>query len=261
MNIIVCVKQVPEIALVSVDEGQGQVKLPQGPGIINPFDSYAIEEALRLKEAHGGKVTAISLGGKESELALREALALGADEAVHLSDDSFANADAIGVAAILAAGIKKIGEHDLVLLGKQAVDSDDAAIHGAVGGFLNEPAVMFVRKIDSIDGDKIVVERMTDAGADKVTLPLPAVMSVVKEINEPRLPSLKGKMMAKKKPIQAYGAGDLDLGAYQELLGNASTVAKAASPPARQKGEIISGETPEEIADKLFTKLRENQVI
>lgn len=261
MNIIVCVKQVPEIALVSVDEGQGQVKLPQGPGIINPFDSYAIEEALRLKEANGGKVTAISLGGKESELALREALALGADEAVHLTDDSFLSADAIATAGILAAGIKKIGEHDLVLLGKQAVDSDDAAIHAAVGGFLDEPAVMFVRKIESVSDGKLVVERMTDAGADKVSLPMPAVLSVVKEINEPRLPSLKGKMMAKKKPIQAYGAGDLDLSAVQELLGNRSTVAKAANPPARQKGEIITGETPEEVADKLFSKLREGQVI
>jgi electron transfer flavoprotein beta subunit len=261
MNIIVCVKQVPEIALVTVDEGQGQVKLPQGPGIINPLDSYAIEEALRLREAQSGTVTAISLGGKESELALREALALGADQAVRLSDDSFAGIDAIGIAAVLAAGIRKIGEYDLVIFGKQAVDSDDAGIHAAVGGFLALPAAMFVRKIESAVDGKLVVERMTDSGADRVSMPLPAVISVVKEINEPRLPSLKGKMMAKKKPIQAYGAADLDLSAHQKLLSDASQVAKAANPPARQKGEMISGDTPEEIADNLFVKLRKGQII
>jgi electron transfer flavoprotein beta subunit len=255
------VKQVPEIALVSVDADKGELNLPQGPGIINPFDSYAIEEALRLKEAHGGKVTAISLGGKESELALREALALGADVAVHLSDEAFSNIDAVATAAILAAGIKKLGDHDLVILGKQAVDSDDASIHAAVGGFLNEPAVMFVRKIESIDDGKMVVERMTDEGADRVTLPLPAVISVVKEINEPRLPSLKGKMMAKKKPIEKMSAGELEIGGDSPLLQSASSVTKAASPPPRPKGEMLTGDTPEELADKLFTKLREDQVI
>lgn len=261
MNIIVCVKQVPEIALVTVDGGKGELKLPQGPGIINPFDSYAIEEALRLKEKHGGKITALSLGGKECEYALREALALGVDDAVHLSDDSFSGADAIATAAILAAAIKKLESHDLVLLGKQAVDSDDATIHAAVGGFLNEPAVMFVRKIESVESDAIVVERMTDDGADKVTMSLPAVMSVVKEINEPRLPSLKGKMMAKKKEIKVMSAGDLDLDAGSPFLAAQSEIVRADTPPARSKGEIITGETPAEVADKLFEKLRESQVI
>lgn len=257
MNIVVCVKQVPEIALVTVDGDKGELKLPQGPGIINPFDSYAIEEALRLKEKHGGKITAISLGGKECEYALREALALGVDEAVHLSDNAFSGADCMTTAAILAAGIKKLGEHDLVFLGKQAVDSDDATVHSAVGGFLNEPAVMFVRKIEAVEDKSITVERMTDEGADKVTMPLPAVISVVKEINEPRLPSLKGKMMAKKKEIALLSAADLGL----DSVANASMVTRADVPPARPKGEIISGETPAEIAEKLFAKLRENQII
>ncbi len=257
MNIVVCVKQVPEIALVTVDDAKGELKLPQGPGTINPFDSYAIEEALQLKEKHGGKITAISLGGKESEYALREALALGVDEAVHLTDPAFGEADSLAAAAILAAGIKKLGGHDLVLLGKQAVDSDDATIHGAVGGYLNEPAAMFVRKIEEVTGDSIVVERMTDDGADRVTMPLPAVISVVKEINEPRLPSLKGKMMAKKKQITAYSAADLGL----DAIAPGSSTVRVDTPPARPKGEIISGETPAEIADKLFAKLRENQVL
>jgi electron transfer flavoprotein beta subunit len=257
MNIVVCVKQVPEIALVTVNDVKGELKLPQGPGTINPFDSYAIEEALRLKEKQGGKITAISLGGKESEYALREALALGVDEAVHLTDPTFADADSLTVASILAAGIRKLDGHDLVLLGKQAVDSDDATVHGAVGGYLNEPAVMFVRKIEEVAGDSIIVERMTDDGADKVTMPLPAVISVVKEINEPRLPSLKGKMMAKKKQITTYSAADLGL----DQVSSGSSTLRVDTPPARPKGEIIAGETPAEIADKLFAKLRENQVL
>ncbi|MCK4858108.1 MAG: electron transfer flavoprotein subunit beta/FixA family protein [candidate division Zixibacteria bacterium] len=261
MNLVVCVKQVPEIALVTVDADKGELNLPQGPGIVNPLDSYAIEEALRLKEQHGGKVTAISLGGKESEYALREALALGVDEAVHLSDESFSGADAIAMAAILAAGIRKLEEHDLVLLGKQAVDSDNAAIHAAVGGFLNEPAAMFIRKIESVGDGSITVERMTDDGVDKVTMPLPAVISVVKEINEPRLPSLKGKMMAKKKQITVYDAADLGLDAATPGMPSGSNVSTVTNPPARPKGEIIAGETPEEIADKLFVKLREDQVL
>jgi electron transfer flavoprotein beta subunit len=261
MHFVVCVKQVPEIALVTVDSDQGELKLPQGPGIINPFDSYAIEEALRLREKHGGKITAVSLGGKESEYALREALALGVDEAVHLSDDSFSNSDPMNVAAILSAGIRKVGEYDLVLLGKQAVDSDEATVHAAVGGFLGAPAVMFVRKVEELSADSITVERMTDDGADKVTMPLPAVISVVKEINEPRLPSLKGKMMAKKKQIALLAAADLGLDSGSAELTPKSQAVKAETPPARPKGEMITGETPAEIADKLIAKLRENQVI
>jgi electron transfer flavoprotein beta subunit len=261
MKLIVCVKQVPEIPLVSVDAQKGELSLPQGPGMINPFDSYGIEEALRLKEKNGGSITALSLGGKEADYALREALALGVDEAVHLLDDAFAGADAITNARLLAAGIRKCGEFDLVFLGKQAVDSDASTIPSAVGGFLNLPAVMFVRKIEAIGDGKITVERMTDDGFDRVTVPLPAVISVVKEINEPRLPSLKGKMMAKKKEIIIHNAAALGVTPGSPELTSGSQVSKVANPPARPKGEMISGSTPEEVADKLFTKLRDSQVL
>ncbi|TFH65893.1 MAG: electron transfer flavoprotein subunit beta/FixA family protein [Candidatus Zixiibacteriota bacterium] len=261
MKLMVCVKQVPEIPLVSVDAQKGELSLPQGPGMINPFDSYGIEEALRLKEKNGGTITAISLGGKESDYALREALALGVDDAVHLMDDAFAGADAIATARLLAAGIRKCGDFDLVFLGKQAVDSDASTIPAAIGGFLGLPAVMFVRRIEAIGDGKITVERMTDDGFDKVTVPIPAVISVVKEINEPRLPSLKGKMMAKKKEIIVYNAAALGVGAGAPELTSVSHVAHVTNPPSRPKGEMITGSSPEEIADKLFTKLRDQQVL
>ena len=261
MNIVVGIKQVPEIPLVTVDSDKGVVNLPQSPGMMNPFDTYAIEEALRLKEKHGGTVTALSLGGKDADYALREALALGADEAVHLMYDLFHNTDSIGVALAIAAGIKKLGNVDLVLFGKQAIDSDAATVPPAVGGFLNCPAVMFVRKIDSVADGKMQVERMTDDGYDKVTVTLPAVVSVVKEINEPRLPSLKGKMSAKKKTVAALSAADLGLVPGNSEFENAGKILKASPPAARPKGEIISGASPAEVADKLFIRLRENQIL
>ncbi len=261
MNIVVCVKQVPEIALVSVDSATGTLNLPQSPGMINPFDAYAIEEALRWKEKSGGTVWVLSLGGKEADYALREGLALGADEAVHLMDDKFADLDTIGASFVLAAGIGKIGSADLVIFGKQAVDYDSSSVGAAVGGVLNWPAVMYVRKIDSIGDGRIVVERMTDDGFDKVSSPLPALISVVKEINEPRLPSLKGKMNAKKKTVAIYTAADLGVDMSSSVMTAASKTLKATNPPARPKGEMITGATPEEIADKLFTKLRESQII
>ncbi len=261
MNIFVLVKQVPEIALVSVDEAKGEVSLPQGPGVLNPFDSYALEEALKLKEQHGGSVTAITVGGKSSEVALREALSLGVDKAVLVSDEAFQNSDNQAVGKILAAAIEKLGDFNLILGGKQAVDSDDAMVPAAVAARLGVAQAMFVRKISEASDSAITVERSTETGHDVVEITLPAVVSVVKEINEPRLPSLKGKMMAKKAKIETLTAADLGLDSEGVGEKSHSKFEKASKPPPRPAGEIIEGETPEEIADKLFKKLRENQVV
>ena len=261
MNIVVCVKQVPEIALINVDEAEGKVVFPQGPGVINPFDSYALEEALRIREKSGGKITAVSVGGKETEVALKEALALGVDEAVCLDDPSFENSDGQALGYILAKGIDKIGDSELVLCGKQAIESDNAMVGPAVAENIGSAQAMFVRKVESYDDSSIIVQRMTEDGYDTCELALPAVLSVVKEINEPRLPSLKGKMKAKKAQIPHWSAADLGVDTSRVGASSPSSVDKAKNPPPRPEGEMISGETPEEIADKLFTKLRENQVI
>ncbi len=261
MDIVVLVKQVPEIALIKVDEAANKVELPQGPGTVNPFDEYAVEEALRLKEKHGGKCIVMSVGTERTESALRNCLALGVDDAYLLSDEAFAGSDPQAIAKILAAGLKKLGSYDLILAGKQAIDSDSAQVPGAVAAHLDIPQAMFVKKIESIDGNKAVVDRTTEDGYDVVEVTLPAVLSVVKEINEPRLPSLKGKMAAKKKQITTWTAADLGLDTGSIGANSGTKTVKVAPPPERPKGEIIEGETPEEIADKLFTKLREKQII
>jgi electron transfer flavoprotein beta subunit len=262
MNIVVAIKQVPEIELVRVDEGAGKVMLPSGPGVVNPFDEYAIEEALRIKEKSGGKVTVITVGSDRAESALRQGLAVGVDEAVLVTDPGFEGSDPQAVARILAAAIRKIGDVHLVLAGKQAVDDDSAQVPAALAANLDWPQVLFVRKTEQISETEATVQRTTEEGYDTVTTALPAVMSVVKEINEPRLPSLKGKMAAKKAAIVKWTAADLDGSLLETVGANSPTKSlKAAAPPPRQKGEIISGETPEEIADTLIKKLRDDQVI
>ena len=261
MDIVVLVKQVPEIALIKVDEAANQVVLPQGPGMLNPFDEYAVEESLRLKEMFGGKSVVISVGTDRTESALRDCLALGVDEAYLLSDEMFAGSDSQAIGKILAAGIKKLGGYDLILAGKQAIDSDSAQVPGAVAAILDLPQAMFVKKIEAVNNGKVTVYRTTEEGYDVVELSLPALISVVKEINEPRLPSLKGKMAAKKKPITKWTAADLDLDTAG-IGGNSGTKTVKVSPPQpRPKGEVISGESAEEIADKLFDKLHDNQLI
>jgi len=259
MNIAVLIKQVPEIDLVKVDEAAGEVVLPSGPGVVNPFDEYAVEEALRLKEAHGGKVSVISFGSERTESALRACLALGVDEAILISDPIFEKSDPQAVGKILSAGLKKLGEFDLVLAGKQAIDDDSAQVPAAVAGVLDLPQVMFVKKFDSVENDKATVWRTTEEGYDVVEVALPAVISVVKEINEPRLPSLKGKMMAKKAQITKWTAADIGLSDESVGANSNTDILKVSAPPPRQKGEMIEGETPQEIADKLYDKLKQNQ--
>jgi len=261
MNIVILIKQVPEIALVKVDETANEVVLPQGPGTVNPFDEYAVEEALRLKEKHGGKCVVISVGSDRTESALRACLALGVDDAYLLSDDIFNGSDPQAIGKILTAGLKKLGDFDIILAGKQAIDSDSAQVPGAVASHLDIPQAMFVKKIESVEDNKAVVFRTTEEGYDVVEANLPSVFSVVKEINEPRLPSLRGKMAAKKKTITKWNASDLGLDGSDIGAQSGTKVIKVAPPSPRPKGEIIEGETPDEIADKLFQKLRENQVI
>lgn len=261
MKVVVLVKQVPEIALIKVDESANQVVLPQGPGVVNPFDEYAVEEALRIKEKTGGSVVVVSVGTERAESALRDCLALGVDEAYLLTDEAFTGSDPQAVGTILAAGLKKIGDFDLVLAGKQAVDSDAAQVPGAVAAALDLPQAMFVKKFEEVGDGKATVQRTTEEGYDVIDIKLPAVVSVVKEINEPRLPSLKGKMAAKKKTITKWSAADIGIEASGVGANSGTKQTKVAPPPPRSSGEIIEGETPEEIADKLFNKLRENQVI
>jgi len=261
MKITVIIKQVPEIELVRVDEAAAKVVLPAGPGVVNPFDEYAIEEALRIKEKLGGQVVVLTVGSERAESALRQALSVGVDEAILATDPTFDESDPQSVARILAAAINKMGDVGLVLSGKQAIDDDSAQVPAALAAHLSWPQVLFVRKTESITENEAVFQRTTEEGYDTIAVALPTVVSVVKEINEPRLPSLKGKMAAKKTPITKWSAADLGVDAGSVGKNSPTKVAAVLSPAPRQKGEIISGESPEEIADKLFQKLRGNQIL
>jgi electron transfer flavoprotein beta subunit len=253
MKVAVLVKQTPQLSEVTMG-GDGP-KWPQGTDVVNPFDEYAVEEAIRIKENHGASTVALTYGGPDAVSALRDVLALGIDEAVHIESDSFSATDPQHISSVLAACIKKLGDIDLVLTGKQACDDDSAMVAFAVAAHLDWPQVGFVKKFDKIEETNVVARRTTDLGYDVVEIPLPAVCSVVKEINEPRLPSLKGKMKAKKAEIQKFSPSDLDID-----LDKSIEIKSIQPPPERPQGEIIEGES-DDIVDKIIEKLKADQLI
>ncbi len=197
MNIVVCIKQVPDTAEVRINPETGTLIREGVPSIINPFDMHAIEAGLQIKEKAGGKVIVLTMGPPQAETALREALSMGADEAVLLSDRAFAGSDTWATSFTLSKAIKKIGA-DIIICGKQAIDGDTAQVGPETAEFLNIPHISYVRKIEDVSGSSIKVQRMMDEGYDVVESSFPVLFTVVKELNEPRLPSLKGKMAAKK---------------------------------------------------------------
>jgi electron transfer flavoprotein beta subunit len=261
MNFIVCIKQVPGTTEVKIDPRTNTLIREGVESIVNPFDAYAIEEGLRLKERMGGKVTVISMGPPQAELALREALSMGCDEAVLLTDAAFAGSDTLATSYTLACGIRKIGEFDLVICGKQAIDGDTAQVGPGIAEKLEIPAVTYVKKIEDIDKAYIIVERMMEEGYEVIEMGLPALITVVKEINEPRLPSLKGMIRAKKAKIHMWNASDI---ACEKIRigqsGSPTIVNKIFTPPPRKGGEMIRGD-PEEQIRKLVEKLCEAKVI
>ena len=229
--------------------------------IINPFDMYALEEGLRIKDSLGGKVTILSMGPPQVESSLREALSYGADEAVLLSDKAFAGSDTWATSYTLAKGIEKVGPYDLILCGKQAVDGDTAQVGPGIAERLSLPYVTWVRKIEEIQHGKMRVQRLMDDGYDRLELPLPALLTVVKEINEPRVPSLKGKVRAKTQKIYIYGAKDLE--ADPQLIGlqgSATQVIKIFPPPRLKEREWIQGTVTEQVF-QLIEKLGKAKLI
>lgn len=260
MNIVVCVKQTADTAATITIEG-GQVSWGDAPLVLNPWDEFAVEEALRIKEAQGGQVTALSLGSENAKEALKQALAMGCDQAYLISDPALAGADSLVVSKVLAAGIDKIGEVDLVFFGRASVDSDTGLTSPQVARRLGWPALSLVAEITSLDAavKTIAVERMLDEGRQQVSSPIPAVVSVVKEINEPRYPSFMGIRKASKAEIPIWTAADLGLA---ELPAPAVTWPEVFVPPkVDTQVEMIEGATPEEKAEKLAERLIEEKVI
>ena len=257
MNIIVCIKHVPDTTNIKINPETNTLIRTGVESIINPFDMYALEEGLRLKEKHGGTVMVLSMGPPQVEQALREAISLGIDEAYLLSDRAFAGADTLATAYTLAAGIKKIGGADIILMGRQAIDGDTGQVGPGVAENLKLPHITDIRKIEEIDDQgNITVERMLEDGYLRLRTKLPVLLTVVKEINEPRLPSLKGKMAAKKKEITTWIEEDLQIESDRiGLTGSPTQVIKIFTPPKPSGGKIFQGEI-EEMVTQLITELK-----
>lgn len=244
MNIAVCIKQVPNTTDVKIDPVTNTLIRDGVESVINPFDAYAIEEGVRLKERFGGKVTVITMGPPQAENALKEAISLGCDEAVLVSDRKFAGSDTWATSYTLSCAIRKAGSFDVIICGKQASDGDTAQVGPGISTHLDIPQVTYVKKIEEISDNKAKVERMTEEGYDIIETPLPCLFTVVKEINTPRLPSLKGMMRAKSAKIIKWTADDIGADSKNiGLDGSPTRVVKIFTPSPRKGGEMLKGDT------------------
>ena len=259
MKIVVCVKQVPDSAAAVQAEG-GAVSWGDAPLVINPWDEFAVEAALSLADEHGGDVTALTNGDESSKEALKHALAMGCAEAILVSDDALADADTQGISKVLAGAVSKVGEVDLVVFGKQAIDGDNAVTSSQTARYLSWPALSYIAAVPALDaGAKTIrVERAIEEGRQIVDGPLPAVLSIVKDYGEPRYPSFMGIRKASKAEIPTWSLSDLGIDAPTQVV----TYPELMNPPAKDvANEIIEGDSPEDIANKLADKIMAEKVL
>jgi len=242
MNIVVCVKQVPDTwAERTLRTDDSRLDRASVDGVINELDEYAIEEGLRLAEAHGGEVTILSMGPEKASESIRKALSMGADKAVHLVDDALEGSDALATSLALATVLRRTG-FDLVILGSESTDARMGVLPAMLAERLGLPQLTLASKVE-VDGSAITIQRQTDYGYDTVAGTLPAVVSVVEKINEPRYPSFKGIMAAKKKPVEVLSLADAGIDPAQMGLGAAATeVVSFARRPPREAGTIVKDE-------------------
>jgi electron transfer flavoprotein beta subunit len=242
MNIVVCMKQVPDTGSErTLRPEDSTVDREAADGLINELDEYAIEEGLRLAEANGGEVTILSMGPQRASESIRKALSMGADKAVHLVDDGLAGSDALGTSAAIAAVLGRIG-FDVVILGSESTDARMGVLAPMLAERLGVPQLSLASKVE-IDGTAVSINRQTDTGYDRVQASLPAVISVVEKINEPRYPSFKGIMAAKKKPVETLSLADIGIDPGQVgLAGAATEVVSFAARPPRQAGTVVKDE-------------------
>ncbi len=240
MKIVVLVKQVPDTwSDRKLREDDRTVDRDAADAVFNEMDEHGVEEALKLKEAHGGEVTVLSMGPERATETIRKALAMGADAAVHVSDEALHGSCAVGTSAALAAALRTL-EFDVVIVGTEASDARVGALGAMLGERLEIPALTGARSV-TIEGTTARIERQVDAGFQTVEADLPVVISVIEKINEPRYPSFKGIMAAKKKPVQTLSLADLGLEPSTVGLAGATTeVVDFAPRPPKQQGEIIT---------------------
>ncbi len=256
MKYIVCLKQVPETEGVKINPETGTLIREGVKSIINPYDLYALEAALQMKKQYGGEIIVLSMGPPQVEEALREAISYGADEAILLCDKAFAGADTLATSYTLAQAIKKIGNFDVIFCGKQAIDGETAQVGPELAQRLDIPYITYIRKIE-LKNNTLLVERLLDDGYQVVQINLPALLTVIKEIGEPPLPSIRGKMRAKKAKILLWTTQEIKADSEKiGLKGSATQVVKIFSPPSRGERQMLTGSLEQqarELKDKLMT--------
>ena len=259
MNSIVCLKEVPDTE-TRINVQDGNIIEEGVQYVVNPYDEFALEEALAWQEELGGKVTLLSLGPERARESILKGLAMGADEVYHLSDDAFLGGDAYATAKALAAAIEKLGDYDVVFCGKQAVDADNASVGIMLAEMLDLPHVSVVSKVE-ISDRAARAERDIEGGKEVVELPLPAVITAQKGLNEPRYPSFRGIRQARKKPFTQWTVADVGLDAADVgAAGSKVEVIEILPPPERPPGRIVPGE-PTEAVKEVVRLLREEAKI
>lgn len=269
IKIAVCIKQVPGTTEIKIDPGTNTLVRQGIDNIINPFDAYALEEAVSLKERLDSdesfkeeiEVTAISMGPPQAEEILRQAISVGADRAVLLSDRAFAGADTWATAATISLALEKLGDVRLVIFGKQTLDGDTGQVGPELAHRMDMPFVGYVSAVEEISKNIIKVKRLAEENYEIFQVRLPAAISVVKDINTPRVPSLRGKMKAKKEDVPVWTAKELEADPDEVgLAGSYTQVVKIFTPKIVHDVKMIEGD-PEEMVEELFKNLRQLNVI
>lgn len=257
MKIIIPIKQVPETSNVKMDEKTGTIIRKGIESIINPLDLYAIEIGIQLKEKHEGTVIVITMGPPSAEKALKEAIAMGCDDGILVSGREFAGSDTWATSYVLANTIKKMDNYDLILTGERATDGDTGQVGPGIASFLNLTLATYTSRIININSENIIIERLVEDGYESLKLPLPSLLTVVKEISYPRLPTLRGKQRAKKTVIPLWTNEKLQL--KQENLGlngSPTRVVKISHPKVVRKGEIFKANDEKSINESINQMLK-----
>ena len=255
MNIAVCIKQVPDTAELKLDPETNTLIRDGVDAVLNPLDDFALEAALRLRQAAGGTVTAVTMGPPQAEDILRKARAMGVDEAVLVSDRAFAGADTWATSLTLAMALRQLGPYDLILCGKQAIDGDTAQVGPGIAAHLGIPQVTYVTRIDWHEG-RLLVNRLLDGGTVRLAVPLPACLTVLKEANEPRLPTLAARVDALRDQPRRMGLGDVRLPPKDTgLEGSPTRVVRIRVPTGARQLVRLEG-SPEDIVERLADVLR-----
>ena len=265
MRIIVPIKQVPETNAVKMDETTGTMIREGVEAIVNPLDLYAIELAIRLREQHGGEVTTLSMGPPSAEKALRETISMGCDSAVLVSDKAFAGSDTWATSYVLAAAVRRLGRFDLIICGERATDGDTGQVGPATAAFLDLPVATYVSKVEAIKDNSAVVHRLVENGYEVLQVTLPALLTVVKEVADPRLPTLRGKRRARAAEIPVWKPAELDVKPEQlGLKGSPTRVVKIFRPKVARQGKMVTAsdeQSVQQAATSLVAFLAEKELL